>query len=153
MDFVSIFKYILAVELLLLLKFTASFPLTKGNSAVAKLPGDSLTEFLDLLTPKEDYNLHYDQRQTGSENYRLHLDGFFIAAPHDINTDNLIEQLGASNLIFTDMYKNSKNVDSIQAVSNKPDVVVVGVPSLTIKAESGEVDPRNSLKMESKTNR
>lgn len=148
------FKYILAIEILFLVKFSSSFPLTGNNPSKGKMPGDSLTEFLDLLTPKEDYNLHYDQRQTGSENYRLHLDGFFIAAPHDLDTDNLIEQLGASNLVFTDMYKNSKNVDSIQAVSVKPEVVVVGVPSLAIKSETVEANARNNVKLDNnKTNK
>lgn len=31
--------------------------------------------------PDADYDLHYDQRQTGSENYRLSLDGVMLAVP------------------------------------------------------------------------
>lgn len=29
----------------------------------------------------ENYNLHYDERQNGTENYRLHIDGLVIAIP------------------------------------------------------------------------
>lgn len=126
------------------MEIACGFPLTAHNPPPGRVSGDSLTELLDLLAPTEDYNLHYDQRQSGNENYRLRLDGFFIAAPHDFNADDLLQQLGASNLVLSDMYKNSKNSNGIQSLSHKPDVMVVGAPSLMIQGKAAEVHARNN---------
>lgn len=70
------------------------------NTATAKDSSENFSYLMDLLMPKDDYNLHYDQRQKGNENYRLHLDGFFIAMPHQGDSellslsDNLFENIG-----------------------------------------------------------
>lgn len=53
-----------------------------------------------LLSPQDNYDLHYDQRQKGSENYRVKLDGFFIGIPQEesssllLLTDDILESFG-----------------------------------------------------------
>lgn len=53
-----------------------------------------------LLAPQDNYDLHYDQRQKGSENYRVKLDGFFIGLPQEdgtsllLLTDDLVQSFG-----------------------------------------------------------
>lgn len=59
-----------------------------------------LTEFLESGDTKggnhgdnDDYDLHYDQRQTGSENYRVNVDGVMVAVP--AASETTISSLGA----------------------------------------------------------
>lgn len=53
-----------------------------------------------LLAPQDNYDLHYDQRQKGNENYRVKLDGFFIGLPQEdgtsllLLTDDLVQSFG-----------------------------------------------------------
>lgn len=56
-------------------------------------------DYLDLSPSDEskhdaedDYDIHYDQRQTGTENYRLNIEGVLIAAP--AASENAIGSLG-----------------------------------------------------------
>lgn len=137
-------KCVFIIALLCLIESSGGLPLAEHNLPSRGVSDDSLTELLDLLAPTEDYNLHYDQRQTGNENYRLRLDGFFVAAPHDFDADDLLQQLGATNLVLTDMYKNSKTSNALQSVSTRPEVVMVGVPSLRMQTEPAEVLARNN---------
>ncbi|XP_061397095.1 uncharacterized protein LOC133332734 [Musca vetustissima] len=67
-----------------------------------------------LLAPQDNYDLHYDQRQKGSENYRVKLDGFFIGIPQEdsssllLLTDDILESFGEDILSKPDKNKNRK---------------------------------------------
>ncbi|XP_073823488.1 uncharacterized protein [Musca autumnalis] len=65
-----------------------------------------------LLSPQDNYDLHYDQRQKGSENYRVKLDGFFIGIPQEesssllLLTDDILESFGQE--LLSNPEKNTK---------------------------------------------
>uniref|UniRef100_A0A1A9W6W6 Odorant receptor n=1 Tax=Glossina brevipalpis TaxID=37001 RepID=A0A1A9W6W6_9MUSC len=130
----------------------------KGKPFEPNLKGsnDHFNELLalSLLTPKDDYDLHYDQRQKGNENYRLKLDGFFLALPQEddssllLLTEDLLENLDEdlsfdkqkfptnftrSNGSTSDLNLNTRSV-------SKPEVVFVEMPGRKMENEA-----RNNL--------
>ncbi|KAL9874326.1 uncharacterized protein LOC119641072 [Glossina fuscipes] len=122
-----------------------------------KGPNDHLNELLalSLLTPKDDYDLHYDQRQKGNENYRLKLDGFFLALPQEddssllLLTEELLENLDEdisfdkqrfpmstrTNGSITGLNLNTRSV-------SKPEVVFVEMPGKKMQNKArNNIDP------------
>lgn len=73
-------------------------------STVVCSPLDLLLEDYSGLTGEDadaDYDIHYDQRQSGTENYRLKVDGVVIAAPAGSE-----DAIGSFGLIATNYMAN-----------------------------------------------
>uniref|UniRef100_A0A1I8NXG4 Uncharacterized protein n=1 Tax=Stomoxys calcitrans TaxID=35570 RepID=A0A1I8NXG4_STOCA len=88
--------------LLSLVLATLAKPILKHHeeSQESNLNFNELLALTSLLAPQDNYDLHYDQRQKGSENYRVKLDGFFIGIPQEesasllLLTDDILESFG-----------------------------------------------------------
>lgn len=83
----------LSIVLTTLLVFVAAVAQRSSGSPLEQL----LTDFLDDASDSQpdfgdDYELHFDQRQNGTENYRLNVDGVLIAVP--AASQNSIGSLG-----------------------------------------------------------
>jgi hypothetical protein len=118
----------------------------------------SLGDFLELLDqtepePPADYDVYYDQRQNGTENYRLKIDGVVVAVDFDLDDERpvtgsddlsfILSGLGVDteNLTNEDLYailasigekKTAVKEDTLTASNDKvPDKPIEGVDGAT----------------------
>ncbi|XP_019895353.2 uncharacterized protein LOC101891382 [Musca domestica] len=99
-----------------------------------------------LLSPQDNYDLHYDQRQKGSENYRVKLDGFFIGIPQEesssllLLTDDILESFGEEILSKPEKTKKRKESSlELESYPNSQRPLQIGeqdVPSLVVEIPS-----------------
>jgi hypothetical protein len=55
--------------------------------------GEYFEELLkQVVAPENDYDIIYDQRQNGSENYRLSIDGVFVGVPSELDDTETLSQ-------------------------------------------------------------
>jgi len=135
--------------------------------------GDFLEELLDQSEPEPeqpDYDIYYDQRQNGTENYRLKIDGVVVALPAEIDLDDegtggldeislLLSSLGvdSENLTNDDLYailaseaaKKTAAKEDISSANNKklPEKPIAGAEStMTTLEELRSAEPKVNLK-------
>ncbi|XP_055852048.1 uncharacterized protein LOC129916236 [Episyrphus balteatus] len=83
-------------------------------------PSTDKRSIMDLLSYGNDYDLRYDQRQKGNENFRLKLDGFFIGVPAEatglfLTSEEFIDVLSEELLLG----RHDDNNQSGQSGENK----------------------------------
>ncbi|XP_075153804.1 uncharacterized protein LOC142227249 [Haematobia irritans] len=87
------------------------------ESQETNLNFNELLALTSLLAPQDNYDLHYDQRQKGSENYRIKLDGFFVGIPQEesssllLLTDDILESFGGDLPSNPDKNKQQRLTD------------------------------------------
>jgi hypothetical protein len=116
-----------------LISVSLLFGLVQGASL-----GDFLEELLDQtgLEPEQpDYDVYYDQRQNGTENYRLKIDGLVVAVPAEVDLDDevasgpddlslLLTGLGldSENLTNDDLYEILASI-AAKKTATKPETI------------------------------
>lgn len=88
-----------------------SVPLKREHRESDDIASTDLSDLLELIRLENDYDRHYDQRQKGEENLRIHLDEFFISIPTSSGTsaENSLNIDSALLLLLGGKLKHLKN--------------------------------------------